>query len=167
MGTGCDETMRAAEFITEVKIDNRGGLGAVPYNADVDYFGLKVTMKPSMFLRLGLPLDANDPEEQETIQYLRQQIDDPGFGAPFLTITVPQAWEDGDFNQEARVRDHDGRHRMYAILDQQGDAPVETHLFLSHFRRRDITDDIIDHLRDGMLNQSGHYVSGPIFGEAQ
>jgi len=167
MGTGCDETMRAAEFITEVKIDNRGGLGAVPYNADVDYFGFKVTMKPSMFLRLGLPLDANDPEEQETIQYLRQQIDNPGFGAPFLTITVPQAWEDGDFNQEARVRDHDGRHRMYAILDQQGDAPVETHLFLSQFRRRDITDDIIDNLRNGMLNQSGHYVSGPIFGEAQ
>jgi hypothetical protein len=159
--------MRAQEFITEVKIDNRGGLGAVPYNADVDYFGLKVAMKPSMFLRLGLPLDANDPEEKETIQYLRQNIDDPGFGAPFLTITVPPVWEDGDFNQQARVRDHDGRHRMYAILDQQGDAPVETHLFLSQFRRRDITDDIIDHLRNGMLNQSGQYVSGPIFGAAE
>lgn len=32
--------MRASEFIVETKIDNKNGWGAVPLNADVDYFGL-------------------------------------------------------------------------------------------------------------------------------
>ena len=159
--------MRSHEFITELKIDNRQGLGAVPHNADVDYFGLRTVMRPSMFLKLSLPLDKNSPDEQATIQHLRKQINDQGFGAPFLTITVPESWENDDFSLEAKVRDHDGRHRMYAILDEQGDQPVETHIFLPHFRRRDITDGIIKNLRNGILNQAGQYVSGPIFGDAK
>jgi len=159
--------MRATEFITELKINNRQGLGAVPHNADVNYFGLQVVMRPSMFLKLSLPLDKNSPDEQETIQHLRKHINDPGFGAPFLTVVVPEAWESDDFSLEARVRDHDGRHRMYAILDEQGDQPVETHVFLPHFRRRDITDGIIENLRNGILSQNGQYVSGPIFGDAK
>ena len=159
--------MRAQEFLTELKIDNRRGLGAVPHNADVDYFGLQVVMRPSMFLKLSLPLDKNSPDEQETIQHLRKHINDPGFGAPFLTIAVPESWENNDFSLEANVRDHDGRHRMYAILDEQGDQPIETHIFLPHFRRRDITDGIIKNLRNGILSQTGQYVSGPIFGDAK
>lgn len=159
--------MRAREFLAELKIDNRHGLGAVPYNADVHYFGLRTMMRPSTFLKLSLPLDKNSPDEQATIQHLRRQINDQGFGAPFLTIAVPEAWENDDFSLEARVRDHDGRHRMYAILDEQGDRPVETHIFLPHFRRRDITDNIIKNLRNGVLSQNGQYVGGPIFGDAQ
>ncbi len=159
--------MRAREFLAELKIDNRGGLGAVPHNADVDYHGLRTVMRPSTFLKLSLPLDKNSPDEQATIQHLRKQINDQGFGAPFLTIAVPEAWENDDFSLEARVRDHDGRHRMYAILDEQGDRPVETHIFLPHFRRRDITDNIIENLRNGVLSQNGQYVSGPIFGDSK
>lgn len=159
--------MRSHEFITELKIDNRQGLGAVPHNADVDYHGLQVVMRPSMFLKLSLPLDKNAPDEQKTIQHLKQQINDPGFGAPFLTVVVPEAWENDDFGLEAKVRDHDGRHRMYAILDEEGDDPVEVHIFISHFRRRDITDGIIKNLRNGILSQNGQYVSGPIFGDAR
>lgn len=159
--------MRSREFITELKIDNQQGLGAVPHNADVDYFGLRTVMRPSTFLKLSLPLDANAADEKETIQNLRRQINDPGFGAPFLTVVVPESWENDDFSLEAKVRDHDGRHRMYAILGEQGDRPVEVHIFLPHFRRRDITDGIIKNLRNGVLSQNGQYVSGPIFGDAK
>ena len=159
--------MRSHEFIAELKIDNKKGLGAVPHNADVDYFGLRTVMRPSTFLKLSLPLDKNDPEEKKTIQHLAKQINDQGFGAPFLTIAVPESWESGDFSLEAKVRDHDGRHRMLAIQQEQGDTPVETHIFLPHFRRRDITDPIIKNLRNGVLNQNGHYVGGPIFGDAE
>ena len=126
--------MRALEFIAELKIDNRKGLGAVPHNADVDYFGLRTVMRPSTFLKLSLPLDKNAPDERKTINHLKKQINDQGFGAPFLTIAVPQEWESGDFSMEAKVRDHDGRHRMYAIQEENNDAPVETHIFLPHFR---------------------------------
>jgi hypothetical protein len=159
--------MRSHEFLNELKIDNKRGLGAVPHNADVHYFGLRTVMRPSMFLKLSLPLDKNDPEEKKTIQHLAQQINDQGFGAPFLTIAVPESWESEDFSLEAKVRDHDGRHRMLAIQQEQGDSPVETHIFIPHFRRRDITDDIIKNLRNGVLNQNGHYVSGPLFGDAE
>ena len=159
--------MRALEFIAELKIDNKRGLGAVPHNADVDYFGLRTVMRPSTFLKLSLPLDKNDAEEQKTVQHLAKQINNQGFGAPFLTIAVPEDWESGDFSLEAKVRDHDGRHRMLAIQQEEGDNPVETHIFIPHFRRRDITEPIIKQLRNGVLNQNGHYVGGPIFGDAK
>ena len=159
--------MRSHEFLTELKIDNKKGLGAVPHNADVDYFGLRTVMRPSTFLKLSLPLDKNDAEEQKTVQHLAKQINNQGFGAPFLTIAVPEDWESGDFSLEAKVRDHDGRHRMLAIQQEEGDNPVETHIFIPHFRRRDITEPIIKQLRNGVLNQNGHYVGGPIFGDAE
>lgn len=37
-------------------IDNKDGWGAVPYNQEVNYFGLKVKMTPSIFLKLAAPL---------------------------------------------------------------------------------------------------------------
>jgi len=159
--------MRALEFIAELKIDNKQGLGAVPHNADVHYFGLRTVMRPSTFLKLSLPLDKNSPDERETINHLKKQINDQGFGAPFLTIAVPPEWEDEDFSMEAKVRDHDGRHRMYAIQEENNDAPVETHIFIPHFRRRDITEPMIKQLRNGVLSQNGHFIGGPIFGDAE
>ena len=156
------------QIVNELKINNATGVGAVPYNQSIDYHGLRVTMQPSMFLRLALPLDRNDPEERKAIEYCKSQLDDQGIGAPFLTITVPEAWESDDFSLEAKVRDHDGRHRCYAILDKQGDEPIEVHLILSGgLRRRDISDSMIKNLRNGILNQQGQYVRGPIFDTAQ
>jgi hypothetical protein len=156
------------QIVNELKINNATGVGAVPYNREIDYHGLRVTMRPSMFLRLALPLDQNDPEERKAIEYCKSQLDDQGIGAPFLTITVPEAWESDDFGLEAKVRDHDGRHRCYAILDKQGDKPIEVHLLMSGgMRRRHISDSMIKNLRNGILNQQGQYVSGPIFDTAQ
>jgi hypothetical protein len=156
------------QVVNELKINNATGVGAVPYNREIDYHGLRVTMRPSMFLRLALPLDQNDPEERKAIEYCKSQLDDQGIGAPFLTITMPEAWESDDFSLEAKVRDHDGRHRCYAILGKEGDNPIEVHLLMSGgMRRRHISDSMIKNLRNGILNQQGQYVSGPIFDTAQ
>jgi hypothetical protein len=153
--------------LNELKIDNRDGLGAVPYNQEVGYMGLKVAMEPSMFLRLALPLNSHSPEEMKTINYIQQNIDEPGVGAPFLNIEIPEAWESGNFKAPARVVGHDGRHRMYAIMNHQGDEPVEVHMFPRYLRRRNLTDEIIEQLRNGMVGQQGNYIRGPIFGEAK
>ena len=156
------------QIVNELKINNATGVGAVPYNREIDYHGLRVSMQPSMFLRLALPLDQNDPEERKAIEYCKSQLDDQGIGAPFLTITMPEAWESDDFSLEAKVRDHDGRHRCYAILDKEGDKPIEVHLLMSGgMRRRHISDSMIKNLRNGILNQQGQYVRGPIFDTAQ
>jgi hypothetical protein len=155
--------MRAREFLDELKIDNADGLGSVPYNQSVDYHGLQVTMRPSVFLRLALPLDAHKPDELKTITYIQQHLDEPGIGAPFLTIEIPESWGSGDFTEKAKVIGHDGRHRMYAIMSVQGDDPVEVHIFPIYLRRRNLTDKFIEQLRNGMIGQTGDNVRGPIF----
>jgi hypothetical protein len=154
----------AEEQLDELKIDNRNGKGAVPHNQDVDYFGLRVKMKPSMFLKLALPLNVRD-DDAETIDHLAQVKDTEGFGAPFLDIKFPKDWFDGDISVPARVAGHDGRHRMLAILKSEGDDPVEVHLFpRDGVRGRDITDEMIKALEGAMVSQSGAFVRGPIFG---
>lgn len=155
--------MRAEEFIQELKIDNRKGAGAVPFNQEVDYMGLRVAMTPRMFLKLALPLEVK-PDDQATIASLEKIKDTQGFGAPFLYIEIPEQWLDGDFSKIAQVNNHDGRHRMMTILNSEGNDPVEVHLFLRRgMRRRDLTDEMIQRLQAGLISQTGAVVQGPTF----
>ena len=124
-------------------------------------------MRPSMFLKLALPMDPHDPEERKAIAFCKGELNERGIGAPFLNVSVPEAWEQGDFSLEARVKGHDGRHRCHAILEKEGDDAIEMHIFIAQTRRRDITDEMIENLRNGILNQLGQFVRGPIFGEAK
>jgi hypothetical protein len=167
MKSGRARAKRKNESLDEVRINNSSGVGAVPYNADVDYFGLQVQMRPSMFLKLALPMDPHDPEERKAIAFCKGELNERGIGAPFLNVSVPESWEQGDFSLEARVKGHDGRHRCHAILEKEGDDAIEMHIFIAQTRRRDITDEMIENLRNGILNQLGQFVRGPIFGEAK
>jgi predicted nucleotidyltransferase len=167
MKSGRAKARRKNESLDEVRINNSSGVGAVPHNADVDYFGLQVQMRPSMFLKLALPMDPHDPEERKAVEFCKGELNERGIGAPFLNVSVPEAWEQGDFSLEARVKGHDGRHRCYAILEKEGDDAIEMHIFIAYTRRRDITDEMIENLRNGILNQLGQFVRGPIFGEAK
>lgn len=160
----CDlETIRR---INEYRINNDTGIGSVPYNKEVDYFGLRVAMRPSTFLKLALPMN-NTPSDQEAIDYVQQNKDTEGIGAPFLTIDIPAAWEDGDLSKPARITGHDGRHRMAAILKSEGDEPVETHLFPTGLRRRhfDANPKWAQELNQIIIGQRGNTVRGPIFQE--
>ena len=155
--------MRAQEFL-EYKINNRSGIGSVPYNQEVDYFGLRVAMRPSTFLKLSLPLP-DTPQDRESIEYVKQHKDTEGIGAPFLNIDIPGAWEEGNLSKPARVVGHDGRHRMAAILQSEGDDPVETHLFFSGLRHRDFEANPkwAQELNNIIIGQRGNVMPGPIF----
>lgn len=145
--------------LDEAKIDNSNGAGAVPYNADVDYFGLRVAMKPSTFLDLAAPLHDKDNSEME--EYIRNG---GAIGAPFLDIAIPAEWDDGDFTKFARIQGHEGRHRMKAILAVEGDSPVETHIFPKYYRARDMTPDFIKHINAGLYaEKSSRLIRGPLF----
>ncbi len=160
----CDfETVRR---INEYKINNANGIGAVPYNKDVDYFGLRVAMRPSTFLKLALPMN-NSREDQASIEHIIQHKDTEGIGAPFLTIEIPQSWEEGNLKEPARVIGHDGRHRMAAILKSEGDEPVETHLFPRYLRRRDFdaNPEWVQALNKQIISQRKTPMSGPFFQE--
>ena len=152
--------MRLRELLSEVKIDNKQGAGAVPYNQDVDYFGLRTTMRPSTFLRLAAPLG------QEHSAELEQYIADGGaIGAPFLEIKIPMEWDDGDFSKPAQVAGHEGRNRMTAVKKLEGDAPIEVHILpRGGYRARDITPEFKAALAKSLYaEKSTNLVSGPLF----
>lgn len=146
--------------ITEIIIDNVKGAGAVPYNADVDYFGLKVLMKPSTFLSLALPLS-----EAPSKDGLKKHIKDGGsIGAPFLDITVPPEWDDKNFKNSAKIQGHEGRNRMSAVLELEGDSPIEVHLFFKGYRARNITPEMISKANEGLFaERSTRMIHGPLF----
>lgn len=154
--------MRLRELLSEVKIDNKDGAGAVPYNQDVDYFGLRVMMRPSTFLRLAAPLG------QEHSAELEKYIADGGaIGAPFLEIKIPPEWDDGDYSKTAQVMGHEGRNRMTAIKKLEGDAPIEVHIFpRGGYRARDITPEFRAALMRGLqAEKATNIVAGPLFEE--
>jgi len=158
------EMMESKELIKEYKINNQSGIGSVPKNQEIDYFGLRVAMRPSTFLKLALPMP-NTAQDQEAVEYVKQQKDTLGIGAPFLEIDIPEGWESGDLSKPARIVGHDGRHRMAAIMQSEGDDPIEVHLFPLGLRRRhfDANPDWTQELNRVIVGQRGNTVPGPIF----
>jgi hypothetical protein len=148
------------ESVNEVAIDNKNGWGAVPYNKGVDYFGVRVLMKPSTFLKLALPLDGEPSAD------IKKHIAGGGaIGAPFLDIAIPPEWSDGDLKPAAKISGHEGRNRMNGVLATEGDVPVEVHLFPSGgMRARHITPDMIKRMNQAMYaERSTSLVTGPLF----
>ncbi len=142
-------------------IDNYKGAGAVPNNQDVDYFGMRVRVRPSMFLKLALPLDRDD----ERIERLKEYLQNGGkIGSPFFEIALPDSWLEGNFEGLPKIKSHEGRHRMIAIMELWGDDPVETHLFFrGGLRARNLTPDIQRALNEEIISERGHAVMGPWF----
>jgi hypothetical protein len=139
-------------------IDNRKGLGAVPHNQDVDYFGLRVHMTPSTFRHLAAPLAQR---KDESIKFMVEHLKAGGtIGSPFLLI------EDRGLDEPAKVVGHEGRHRMLAVAQLFGDnAAVEVHLFWPHYRRRHLTPEMIEHWNKELCPEKMDrvYRPGPYF----
>jgi len=155
--------MRLHEILNEVIIDNKKGAGAVPYNQEVDYRGLRVQMSPSIFMNLAAPLDRS---EALSVDGLINHIKNNGsIGSPFLDISVPAEWEDGDFTLPAAVKSHEGRNRMYAIQETEGDSPIEVHLFFRNdIRKRHITNEWIKNLNKWLIpERKTTPIKGPFF----
>lgn len=150
----------ASKFLSEVRIDNKKGAGSTPNNDNVDYLGLRVMMKPSVFLKLAPPLGYS-----ADLQRMRDLIQSGGaIGAPQLYLEIPPSWDDEDLIKPARVQNHEGRHRMQAILELEGDEPVETHLFPLGMRRRHLTPQMIQRLQQSLISQGlRQLVRGPLF----
>ena len=148
-----------SDELKEANIDNNTGWGAVGNNREVNYFGLRVNMTPSTFLKLAAPL--NDEPNQEMIDYIQKG---GAIGSPHLYITVPEEWESGDFSMPARVSGHEGRHRMKSIFKIEGDKPVEVHLFPYGYRNRHLTPEIVNKLNKSLFaEKSRRIVLGPLF----
>jgi hypothetical protein len=154
--------MRAIEFINEEPIDeaelDSTGWGATPQGTDIDYFGLKVKMRPSTFLKLSHPLTAGEQNSD-----VEKHMQGGGkIAYPFLEIKDPVEWEDGDFSQQGKVVNHEGRNRMTHWIKMKGDEPIQVNVFLRGAnRRRYVTDDMIQALSQGLISQTGQLVKNP------
>lgn len=158
--------MKSTEFIVDHTINNRSGAGATSYNTDIDYFGFTVKMLPSMFLRLASPGGGDSAEG------LAKFIADGGaIAAPMLYVKVPAEWKEGDLDialDIPNIHAHEGRNRMMAIQQLEGDIPVETHILLRssgvEWRARNITPEILAKVNAGVMNeQETTFVRGPLF----
>ena len=145
--------MRAKEFTTEYKADNDingKGLGTTGYNANVSYQGIRILMRPSIFLKLALPLAV-----PTSVDHIVQHMKNGGaLGSPFIIVDIPEDWFDGNFDEYARVTGHEGRNRMMAIQKVEGDDPCEVHLFgRGGLRARHFTKEILERLAMGLWNE--------------
>lgn len=137
--------------LKEVVIDNVNGMGAVGDNQNVDYLGLRVLMKPSVFLELA--------ERRHFFARSASSIadkigDGEAIGSPFLSVKVD---EEGD--QPAEVMNHEGRNRMVAVKELEGDDPIEVHIFLAQgMRRRHLTDAKLRDMQRIIISQDGDVV---------
>jgi len=136
------------------------GWGNTPKGTDIDYFGLKVKMRPSMFLKLAHPLTPGDENpDVETHMSTGGKI-----AYPWIDIREPQDWNKGKFEDFAKVIGHEGRNRMKAWIKIKGDDPIQVNLFLTNAnRRKNINDNIIAALSQGLYNEKGKLTNGPIF----
>lgn len=148
--------------IDEVRIDNVNGIGSVPMNQNVDYRGMRVLMRPRTFLQLAHKLSR---ERASSVDHIKQELEQGGaIGAPWLYIDIPEEWDQGDLTRYARVVGHEGRNRMYAVLETEGNQPVEVHLFFSgEIRARHLTPAWKKELNQGLRAQGGGVVLGPLF----
>jgi len=151
--------MRSTEFINEAVLDP-SGWGSTPYGTDIDYFGLRVQMKPSTFLKLALPLGS-----AETNPEIEKHMSAGGkIAYPMLDIEIPDSWKDGDYSKPAKVVDHEGRNRMTQWIKLKGDDPIQVNIRpRGGLRRRDLNDDYIEALSKGLVSQRGNFISGPLF----
>ena len=137
--------------LKEVVIDNVRGMGAVPDNQNVDYLGVRTLMKPSVFLELAERRNFFGRSASSIANELRSG---EAIGAPFLVVKVD---EEGD--QPAEVMNHEGRNRMVAVREVEGDDPIEVHIFLAQgMRRRHLTDDKLRDMQRIMISQDGDVV---------
>ena len=151
--------MRATEFVTEAELDPRGW-GETPMATDVDYFGIQMKMKPSIFLRLASPL-SDSGVNSDVAKHMQAG---GKIAYPVLHIKDPIEWETGDFKEDAKVTSHEGRNRMTNWIKLHGDDPIPVNIFFKNAHRsRFITPEMMKQLNRGVFSETGKWVTGPLF----
>lgn len=138
--------------IGEVTFSASSGLGSVPYNQEVNYMGFVGMMKPSTFLELALPHDGQRELDANNIQKLLEE----GYacGIPFMQL---------ELKDPPRIKGHEGRARMIAIQNLNGDHPIPVHfLLMNGLRSKNLTPEHLEAIRHGLNSENGSkYVRHP------
>lgn len=144
----------------QIKIDQAKGLGQVPFNLDIGYFGFVAMMKPSAFLSLAPSMG------DETSSFVKDRL------AAGAAIASPLLGVEFDTEKGVvRIDAHEGRHRMEGIRSLVGDEEIPVHIFpRGGLRARNMTAEMIELFRDGAWSEAGPmspsvFREGPLFGD--
>jgi hypothetical protein len=118
--------------VGHVKFDNRNGMGAVPNNANVEYMGAVVWMRPSQFRKLVTHADRT----RDAGNLEKELRDGKSMGCPFLQLR----WTRHEGKPESVVVvGHEGRARSDAFKAINGDVSMPVHFFCyGEVRARDM-----------------------------
>lgn len=125
--------------------DNERGLGQTPNNQNVVYAGFAVEMKPSTFLRLAAHADRKEDGQK----FAKMMLDHVPFGSPTLYVDCNlEEWQEGTAELWIKVKSHEGRGRMWAFDEVNGNVAVPVHVFVAGLRARHLTKEFFTQLRD-------------------
>lgn len=135
--------------VKNVVFDQINGLGQVPFNIDIFYFGFVVMMTPQNFLRLAA---SGGKEREEAGKNLRKEIEKGrSIGSPFLQIDGPLL---KGRNGLIEVRGHEGRGRCNALKDMgMGKDLIPVHIMPTYIRARNITEDDVKYLAKNFASE--------------
>lgn len=112
--------------VQKVAFNQRTGMGGTPNSQNVIYLGFAAEMKPSQFLRVALDADRSD-DAKKFVGLIREHAP---VASPFLEIHFNEReWEEGA-ELRVSVHGHEGRGRMWAIDEVNGNTPVPVHFFI-------------------------------------
>lgn len=137
--------------VQKVAFDNQSGFGNTPNGKNVEYAGFVVEMKPSTFLSLATDADRKE-DAKKFVGFIR---DHAPMASPMLYVTVNEKEYDDGEPLKVRVTQHEGRARMWAIDEVNGNTTVPVHVILNGgMRARNLSEKFFDDLRTrGMVSQ--------------
>ena len=155
------ELFEAYQTVNNINYDPITGLGAVGFNANVDYQGIKVLMKPSTFLNLATHVSV---DHLTNLNHIKHEIENGRpIGPPYLEIDLKDDDNGNPTYIGAKVGGHEGRTRSLAIQELYGDKLMLVHLFFRGLRARHITPEILDGINRKLVNQDKQTCFGPFF----
>lgn len=152
--------------------DNLCGLGQTPNNTEmnfspVSFHGFCVLMKPSDFLSVATPLGQERKEGQleAFLAAFRDPRDPVGMASPILHLDAEVLKQDPATTQAAKVRGHEGRHRMMALREINGDRPTPVQVRVGDLRGIKDLSAFFCRLAEGFTSEvGGRMIHAPICG---
>lgn len=121
----------------------KDGLGSVPLNQDVYYFGFVAMIKPSLFKKLAAADTQDRTEDIKNLTKFREE--GYAFGIPHLFLNERQG--------KLTVTGHEGRGRLTVVQSDIGDIPIPVHIFPYNKKQHDLTPEYFTSLNAGIVNE--------------
>lgn len=138
--------------VGNVIFDQKHGLGQVPLNQSVSYFGFVAMMTPEKFLSIAA---SGGKEREEAGAKMKSAIEaGKGIGSPFLDLDI-RSIEDEEQKQFAKVIGHEGRARCNMLIHLGlGKTEIPVHMFpKGGVRARNLSEEIIQKIHDNLLHE--------------